>query len=145
MILPLLFWFDNPKGPNGRNSPGIVWINRRAKHKTAVYGQEVYESLHKLHPVNLFHRLTSDDARREMEFMGHEIEVQLKRIHYDLHESLTRMSEAISMRRGYDGLFNMYTKEEVYDKLLYSKEDALDWISDYRKDIEKFHRKHGKK
>ena len=143
-MLPLSFWFSDKNGPNGRNRPGMVWINRLAQHKTAVYGQECYEAMHKLNPFNLFARFTSKNARRDMEYLGHEIEVQIKQMFYNLPQSQSRYAEAEAMLRGYDGLFSRYTKEGLYNEMLIVRPEAIHWVNRNRADLIKFHEEHGK-
>lgn len=68
------------KGANGRNWPGYVQIDPGAPMRAAVWAQEAWESRHKLNPVNLLRSRLSLRHRRRMEIMGHEVEVQARRL-----------------------------------------------------------------
>lgn len=142
-MLPLSFWFTDKNGPNGRNRPGMVWINRLAQHKTAVYGQECFEAMHKMNPVKLFYRLVSKQARRDMEYLGHEIEIQIKMEYYGLPESETRYAEAASMQRGYDGLFSHMSTQELVNEMRMYRIDAIRWIKKNHSDLVSFYNSHG--
>ena len=91
----------NLNGRNARNWPGVVLIDPDAHEPAAVAAQELYESRHKMNPVNLLRRTFDDDHRRDMEIMGHEVEVQASVLIYGADEASRRAREAASMQRGY--------------------------------------------
>lgn len=92
------------KGANGRNRPLHVTIDPTVPYHKAVLAQEIWESIHKTNPINLL-KSRSKSGQREMELMGHEIEVQAAVMLYDVDEREYRKAEAGRMRAGYGGIF----------------------------------------
>lgn len=92
------------KGANGKNRPLYVQIDTTADYWRAVLAQEIWESIRKTNPYHLV-RSRSDDGQRELELVGHEIEVQAAVMLYDVDEREYRKAEAGRMRAGYGGIF----------------------------------------
>ena len=135
----LLIWlYLCPRGPitvrrnitvaNGRNWPGHVVLGKSIARPAAVYAQEAYEARHKLNPVNLFLGMVSKSAKRRMEYMGHEIEVQVCARLYNQTAHDARMREAETMQRGYSGLFRQMTVEQIYEAMAARSGDAGRWV-----------------
>lgn len=115
-------------GRNARNWPGLVILGKGIRYPAAVCAQEVYESRWKLNPVNLLRRAVSRSAKRRMEYMGHEIEVQVCALLYNQTAHDARMREAETMQRGYSGLFRRMTVSEIYEQMASRSGDARDWV-----------------
>lgn len=115
-------------GRNATNWPGLVILGKGVAQPAATLAQEVRESRWKLNPLNLAARLMSDSARRDMEIMGHEVEVQAAVLIYGADEDATRAREAGSMLRGYDGLFNGYSRPGLILAMLGCRSAARKWV-----------------
>lgn len=142
-----ILWFSDKNGPNGRNSAGIVHINRHAKHKTAIYVQEAMEAEQKLKdmPKFRFRFFWSDNRVRDMEFRSHMAEclIKMDQRFYGLNQWDAMHPEAQSMQRGYDGLFSHYSITEIKNHMFRFRNEAEDWISDNYKHIKEFYDKFG--
>lgn len=117
------------KNANGRNWPGIVVINPDAPYPAAVLAQEWWEAMHKLNPLNLLRVLLSSSARRKMEIMGHETEVQAAAELYGLDALDYRRKEARAMKSGYDGLFGAIPVDEIEQGMRDRSGEALAWVT----------------
>lgn len=115
-------------GRNARNWPGVIFLGKGIARPAAVYAQEAYEAQHKLNPINLFLVMFSRSAKRRMEYMGHEIEVQVCARLYSQTAHDARMREAETMQRGYSGLFRRMTVPEIYERMASRSGDARDWV-----------------
>ena len=126
-------------GPNGRNWPGLVHVRKGLPYPAAVVAQEAWESMHKMDPIKLFHRVfkRSDQDQREFEFMGHEIECQVMHLLYGVRLDSARQSEALSMKGGYDGLFQNMSIARIKMELEARQEKALKWVNKNMKHIRK--------
>lgn len=129
----ITLWSDRAK-PNGRNWPGVARIYENHPVRAAIWAQEAYEATYKLNPINLVKSLTTD-GKREMEFMGHEIEVQAAWLAY--RKSLTeyRRKEAGEMISGYPKLFGDMTVEQVMGEMEKRSVAAARWVNDHRVEI----------
>ena len=116
-------------GRNARNWPGLVILGKGIRHPAAVCAQEVYESRWKLNPVNMLRHNFSEAARREMEIMGHEIEVQAAARIYGAAEGAYRAKEAAAMIRGYDGLFKGFSAGGLEADMAAKAGKARQWVS----------------
>lgn len=125
------------EGANGRNWPGLVLIDPNAREPAAVFAQELYESRHKMNPVNLLRRTFDDDHRRDMEIMGHEVEVQAAVLLYGAQESVRRYNEATSIQRGYGKLFRHMTVDQIVAAMRGRRNKALAFVLDNRRAIER--------
>ena len=128
----------NIKGANGRNWPGYVILGKGIARPAAVFAQEMFEAQHKLNPVNLFLGLASKRHKRAMEFMGHEIEVQVCALLYNQTAHDARMREAGTMQRGYSGLFRQMTVSEIYEQMTQRSGDARDWVDAHIEQIRSY-------
>lgn len=120
-------------GANGRNSVMSVKIAQELddKNRIAVLAHELYEARYKTNLLRGAWVRLSKGARRKMEIMGHEIEVQA----FDGNRAERRMSEAKAMHRHYEGLFSNSTPEQIYDLMFNKSSAARSWIGDHRSRI----------
>lgn len=123
---------------NARNWPGLVIISPGLKQPAAVWAQEAWESTHKLNPVNLFKRIFSKAHRRNMEYMGHEVECVVSQRVYGQPINEARTREALSLRRGYGGLFADIPLEVLVQAMKSNNEEAVAWVNKHEKSIRKF-------
>lgn len=137
MLLPIVFRKDL-KGANGRNWPGLVILGKNIERPAAIFAQEAYEARHKLNPINLFRRLTSKESRRRMEYMGHEIEVQVCARLYGQPEAQARFREAEAMRRGYGGIFSHMAVGQLETVMQARSGAARAWVHKHIKHIERY-------
>ena len=138
MTLPVYTKLVKIAGANGRNWPGVIHLNPNAPYRAAVWAQEAYEAVHKLNPFNLLRTRLSKRHKQRMEIMGHEIEVQAVRIVYALNINSVRQREAISMKRGYDGLFADMTKDQIEQLMLANQDAANRWVRKNLNQIKKW-------
>lgn len=126
-MLPLLI--RRPlEGANGRNWPGVAVVDPSAPQPAAVAAQELWEAAYKLDPVHLLRVRLSDSARRDMEIMGHEAEVQAAVLIYGDEEGPRRQREAEAMRRGYDGLFARVTTAGLIAAMQAKSGEVRRWV-----------------
>lgn len=125
-------------GANGRNWPGLVILDPRAAYPAAVAAQEVWESRHKLNPLNLLRVRLSKSAQRAMELMGHEVEVQAVARFYDGNPAMHRRSEARAMLRGYGGLFRDWSETRLIGEMERRTVKAARWVSDNRQTLRRY-------
>ena len=126
------------KGANGRNWPGLVLLHPDAPRRAAVWAQEAWEAMRKLNPINLVKVRLSRRARRRMEVMGHEVEVQAAALVYGLSASTYRVAEAARMRTGYDGLFAAVSAPQLVAAMEAVSDDASRWVRRNRNAIERW-------
>lgn len=127
--------YSLPEGVNARNWPGLIKIRPDLVLFAAVWAQESYESLWKLNPFNLISLLLGKKARRKMEVMGHEIEVQVATQFYDIHEDEYRTQEAQVMARHYPE-FHPLSVGAVKSLMLEQSDKAKRWVDKHRGRIE---------
>ncbi|MDB6179017.1 hypothetical protein PAF17_16110 [Paracoccus sp. Z330] len=137
MMLPVIIR-RKLKGANGRNWPGFVVLNPDAPMPAAVLAQEVWESRHKLNPFTLLKTVLSDRAKRRMELMGHEVEVQAAILIYDSNAVRHRNREAAAMKAGYDGIFAGYSIADIQSGMSAQSDEARRWVRKNMKRLERF-------
>ena len=123
---------------NATNWPGFIILDPAAPQPAAVWAQEAYEALHKLNPINLVLTRLSRSARREMEIMGHEVEVQAAVAVYGDVEGARRMREAVSMTPRYGGLFKSMGEKSLERAMAARADDARRFVERHRRSIERF-------
>lgn len=132
------FIFVKNINSNGRNWPGIVFINPETLYPAAILAQEWYESIFKLNPWNFIRTRIFESHRREMEIIGHEIEVQAANLIYNVSSTKYRNFEAQVMREGYDGLFMNMSHSEIVKKMKNESDFAFNWVSDRLEDLKEY-------
>ncbi len=125
-------------GANGTNWPGYVQLDPDAPHRAAVWAQEAWEAMHKLNPINLIRVRLSRRARRRMEIMGHEVEVQAAALVYARSLAAYRRAEATAMRDGYDGLFSAVPAAAIVEAMAARGTEAARWVRRNRNAIERW-------
>lgn len=123
---------------NARNWPGVIVIDPAARYPAAVYAQELYESERKMNPAFLIRFLTSEDVQRELEVMGHEIEVMAAEAVYSVPAGYYRPREADTMRRLYPRLFGHLSTYAITRRMEACSEDAARWVSRNIRRIERY-------
>lgn len=126
----------NKIGSNGRNWPLVVAIRKDLDYPAAVWAQEAYESRFKSNPIN-FLKSFSYSTQREMEIMGHEIEVCVAWVfyHQDIYDY--RNKEARALKGNYK-IFNDYSQDQILQMLAKKHEEALLWVFKNYKDIKNY-------
>ncbi|MDP5307923.1 hypothetical protein [Paracoccus spongiarum] len=137
MIFPVVL-HRRLDGANARNWPGLVLLDPDARLPAAVLAQEAWEAMHKANPVNLLRTRLSATARREMEVMGHECEVQAACLIYDRDPAEYRVAEADRMKRGYDGLFAAVTRAQLRAAMEARSDEARRWVRQHRDRLEEW-------
>lgn len=138
-MLPIYTKKVDKLSSNARNWPFFIKLKKGLSYPAAVWAQEAYESQYKMNPFNLFKFLFSDEEKRKVELMGHEIEVQVARIIYDdQNEDVYRYLEAIIMRNGYGGLFNKYSVSEIELLMQKNRQKAINFVIKHFIQIEKW-------
>lgn len=137
MIYPVTInW--NLKSSNARNWPGLVVLNKGLTQRAAVWAQEAWESRHKTNPLNLIRKIFSKDHRRRMEYMGHEVECVVSQRVYGQPINDARTREALSLRRGYGGLFAEIPIEVLVQAMKSNNAEAVSWVGKHEKFIRKY-------
>lgn len=126
MILPITIW-KKPKDSNATNWPGVVRIDPDHPLKAAIWAQEAYEARFKLNPI-AFIRSRLPKGKREMELMGHEIEVQAAHLVYGADKQKVRRDESERLHHGYGGLFKRYTPAEIRIEMRLNSAKAKAWV-----------------
>ncbi|MFV0383862.1 hypothetical protein [Paracoccus sp. (in: a-proteobacteria)] len=126
-MFPLIF-LRPLRGAHGRNWPGIAVIDPDAPHREAVAAQEIWEAGHKMNPVNLIPVLISRKARRRMEIMGHEVEVQAAALILGRDQTRYRAAEIAAMKRGYGGLFDAMSNRDLRMAMAARSAEARKWV-----------------
>lgn len=124
-------------GAHGRNWPGLVILDPAAPLPAAILAQEAWEAIYKLNPFALLVTRLSRSARRRMEIMGHEVEVQAAVLIYGKVASAYRGAEARSMRAGYDGLFAGMGEARIVAAMESVSDEANRWV---RRNVHKIER-----
>ena len=125
------------KGRNAYNRGGYVVMDPDAKPYAAIWAQECYEAMYKLNPVNSIPMLFSNEPKREMEILSHEIEVQVAGWLYGKNMEQYRWVEAQRMVRGYESLFSKYAVDSLVRMMKYKTYFAKKWISKHEKAIKR--------
>jgi len=124
-------------GKNATNWPFLVVLNKELEFPAAIAAQEIWESRHKTNPVNLVKVLSSKNKRREMEYMGHEVEVAAAVELYGEDERSYRRMEAEMLQRGYKGLFDHLTVEQIESEMKKRSREAKKWVAENIKTLRK--------
>ena len=125
-------------GPNARNmgapGRGLIVMSPDVSDYAAVWAQEYYEVQTKVTPTGA-RRYTTDPAfRREVELMGHEIEVQVAVRYYGAEEGPRRASEARGLALYED--FRGTRPRAIAREMRRRTDAALAWIAANRTEIE---------
>jgi hypothetical protein len=115
------------KDANGRNSILYVQMDPDAPMYKAVLAQEIYECLYKVNPINLIRSRTTK-GQREMELMGHEVEVQAAVMLYGVKEAQYRRAEASAMQGWYE-CFKGMELPEIVDGMMDKTNAAQSWVA----------------
>lgn len=126
-MIPITIW-RKPKGANARNWPGVTMVDPDHPRRAAIWAQEAWESTWKMNPLNLIDRLLSKAARREMEIMGHEVEVQAAKLVYGDAAGPYRLKEAMSLEKNYGGLFKGRDVMAIQLAMLKCQPEARAWV-----------------
>lgn len=141
-----IIWFKKLKGRAGFNLPGVAVVDPDTPFLAAVVAQEAWEAMHKLHPrlvrivaSKLLWRVDLGNGRAvsDMEVMGHECEVQAAAIIYDRNPNQYRAAEVDRMRRGYDGLFDRFSRTSLLGEMKARSGDARQWVLDNLENLER--------
>ena len=135
MTLPVYTKLVKLDGANGRNWPGVVYLDPEAPYRAAVWAQEAYEANWRLNPVNALKVRFSSKERRRMNLLSHEIEVQATALVYAKNPKTIRCLEVISMQRGYNGLFAEMTQGRINQLMLAHQDTANRWVRQNLKQI----------
>lgn len=120
-------------GRNATNNAFRVIVDRDAPFRAAVLSQELWEAEQKQDPVQAVRIRLDDDERREMEIMGHEVEVAAAVLFYGQDAATYRAKEAATMQRGYDGLFRKMTPAQIVAAMERQSAKAIRWVEKNRK------------
>ncbi|MGR3593052.1 MAG: hypothetical protein ACU0B9_07055 [Limimaricola soesokkakensis] len=123
--MPLTFTRPLKRG-NARNWPGVIVMDPDAPLPAAVWAQECYEAEWKLNPVNMLSVAFSRSARREMEIMGHEIEVQVAVRLYGRRAGIYRTEEARALTAYPE--FKGWTQARIEAAMIGKRGEAARWV-----------------
>jgi len=137
LVLPVGRWRRLKRG-NGRNWPGVFFVDPDAPCPAAVWAQELYEARRKWRslpwalPLMVVGRIVPRLAawERDLELMGKEIEVQAERRLSALDadgERLARLREARSLVQHYRA-FRGWGIDRVLVAMLDRRGDARRWV-----------------
>ena len=127
---------SNSISSNGRNWPLFVVIRKNLSFPAAVIAQEIYESNWKTNPKNWLEYFT-DDGKRKMEILGHEVEVVTANLIYGVDISSYRNREAYSMVRNYE-IFKNCSVVGVETAMLEVNQEATEWVNNNLKRLRKY-------
>ena len=127
---------SNSISSNGRNWPLVVVIREDLSFPAAVIAQEIYESNWKTNPKNWLEYFT-DDGKRKMEILGHEVEVVTANLIYGVDIPSCRNREAYSMVRNYE-IFKNCSVVGVETAMLEVNQEAAEWVNNNLKRLRKY-------
>ena len=127
---------SNSISSNGRNWPLVVVIREDLSFPAAVIAQEIYESNWKTNPKNWLGYFT-DDGKRKMEILGHEVEVVTANLIYGVDIPSYRNREAYSMVRNYE-IFKNCSVVGVETAMLEVNQEAAEWVNNNLKRLRKY-------
>ena len=127
---------SNSISSNGRNWPLVVVIREDLSFPAAVIAQEIYESNWKTNPKNWLDYFT-DDGKRKMEILGHEVEVVTANLIYGVDIPSCRNREAYSMVRNYK-IFKNWSVVDVGTAMLEANQEAAEWVNNNLKRLRKY-------
>ena len=113
---------SNSISSNGRNWPLVVVTRKDLSFPAAVIAQEIYESNWKTNPKNWLDYFT-DDGKRKLEILGHEVEVVTANLIYEVDIPSYRNREAYSMVRNYK-IFKNWPVVDVETAMLEANQEA---------------------
>ena len=127
---------SNSISSNGRNWPLVVVIRKDLSFPAAVIAQEIYESNWKTNPKNWLDYFT-DDGKRKLEILGHEVEVVTANLIYGVDIPSCRNREAYSMVRNYE-IFKNCSVVGVETAMLEVNQEAAEWVNNNLKHLRKY-------
>ena len=127
---------SNSISSNGRNWPLVVVTREDLSFPAAVIAQEIYESNWKTNPKNWLEYFT-DDGKRKMEILGHEVEVVTANLIYGVDIPSYRNREAYSMVRNYE-IFRNCSVVGVETAMLEVNQEAAEWVNNNLKRLRKY-------
>ena len=127
---------SNSISSNGRNWPLVVVTRKDLSFPAAVIAQEIYESNWKTNPKNWLEYFT-DDGKRKMEILGHEVEVVTANLIYGVDIPSYRNREAYSMVRNYE-IFKNCSVVGVETAMLEANQEAAEWVNNNLKRLRKY-------
>ena len=127
---------SNSISSNGRNWPLVVVTRKDLSFPAAVIAQEIYESNWKTNPKNWLDYFT-DDGKRKMEILGHEVEVVTANLIYGVNIPSYRNREAYSMVRNYE-IFKNCSVVGVETAMLEVNQEAAEWVNNNLKRLRKY-------
>ena len=127
---------SNSISSNGRNWPLVVVTRKDLSFPAAVIAQEIYESNWKTNPKNWLEYLT-DDGKRKLEILGHEVEVVTANLIYGVDIPSYRNREAYSMVRNYE-IFKNCSVVGVETAMLEVNQEAAEWVNNNLKRLRKY-------
>ena len=127
---------SNSISSNGRNWPLVVVIREDLSFPAAVIAQEIYESNWKTNPKNWLEYFT-DDGKRKMEILGHEVEVVTANLIYGVDIPSCRNREAYSMVRNYE-IFKNCSVVGVETAMLEVNQEAAEWVNNNLKRLRRY-------
>ena len=127
---------SNSISSNGRNWPLVVVTREDLSFPAAVIAQEIYESNWKTNPKNWLEYFT-DDGKRKMEILGHEVEVVTANLIYGVDIPSCRNREAYSMVRNYE-IFKNCSVVGVETAMLEVNQEAAEWVNNNLKRLRRY-------
>ena len=127
---------SNSISSNGRNWPLVVVTRKDLSFPAAVIAQEIYESNWKTDPKNWLDYFT-DDGKRKLEILGHEVEVVTANLIYGVDIPSYRNREACSMVRNYE-IFKNCSVVGVETAMLEVNQEAAEWVNNNLKRLRKY-------
>ena len=127
---------SNSISSNGRNWPLVVVIRKDLSFPAAVIAQEIYESNWKTNPKNWLEYFT-DDGKRKMEILGHEVEVVTANLIYGVDIPSCRNREAYSMVRNYE-IFKNCSVVGVETAMQEVNQEVTKWVNNNLKRLRKY-------
>ena len=127
---------SNSISSNGRNWPLVVVTRKDLSFPAAVIAQEIYESNWKTNPKNWLDYFT-DDGKRKLEILGHEVEVVTANLVYGVDIPSYRNREAHSMVRNYE-IFKNCSVVGVETAMLEVNQEAAEWVNNNLKRLRRY-------
>ena len=120
---------------NARNWPGVVVMEPGLEYPAAVWAQEYYEAKLKLNPANTIKFVFSAGFRRDMEILGHEIEVQAAVAIYRVDEEDYRRKESEDLAK-YDDFKDKNMKpKQIYVLMENVTAEASRFVKNNKREI----------
>lgn len=144
-FMPLTFWKDRLRNnDNARNWPAVIVMRRGLPCPGAVWAQELYEARKKYLqfiialPLLLFGKFfpRHDFYRRNLELMGHEVEVWAEYYLLGSDVDTVRQREAQSLSDNYP-CFQGWTVTKIKKHMKERSRDAILFVRAFKSRIEK--------